>query len=184
LINLIISVLAWTATAFGFYLINFEIKYMPGSIYLNVLMASVAESLAKPAACIEINRCGLKKAYLVAFSLACGGACMLMLSNGRYDTRLVTGLCIFVTKFGLSMAFMINYLAIVELFPTLFCATAAGMCNFLARLGTIFAPMIAEMTPPFPLLLLLFMGTTSGILTIFLQMPSAVPEKDDLKSKK
>jgi len=40
----------WLSVAFGYYLINFEIKYMPGNLYVNVLMSTSAEVFAKAAA--------------------------------------------------------------------------------------------------------------------------------------
>lgn len=40
----------WLAAAFGYYLINFEIKYMPGNLYVNVLMSTGAEVCAKAVA--------------------------------------------------------------------------------------------------------------------------------------
>lgn len=45
--NLFILMTTWVAGAFGFYLISFEIKYMPGSLYVNVLMSSIAEAMGK-----------------------------------------------------------------------------------------------------------------------------------------
>lgn len=79
---------------------------------------------------------------------------MILMSNGRFESRLILGMCLFVAKFGIAFTFMINYLSIVKLFPTLFCGTAAGICNFGGRLATIFAPLIAEYEPPTPILIL------------------------------
>ena len=49
--NLSIAMILWLAIGFGYYLINFEIKYMPGNLYVNVLMATAAEVFAKACAC-------------------------------------------------------------------------------------------------------------------------------------
>jgi len=49
---------------------------------------------------------------------------------------------------------MINYLSMVQLFPTLFCGTASGMCNFAGRMATIGSPLIAELAPPTPMFIL------------------------------
>merc|ERR1712087_915431 len=97
---------------------------------------------------------GLKKSYYAGLSVALLGCMLLLTSNGRFESRLILGLCLFVAKFGVAFTFMINYLSIMKLFPTLFCGTAAGICNFGGRLATIFAPLVAELAPPTPILIL------------------------------
>ena len=62
-----------------------------------------------------------------------------------------------------------NYISIIELFPTLFTGTVSGVCNFVARMGTIFAPLVAEVAPPYPMLIfislmLLACGTSYGLI--------------------
>ena len=37
----------WLATAFGAYLLTFEIKYLPGNLYVNVVMSTLADMAAK-----------------------------------------------------------------------------------------------------------------------------------------
>ena len=45
-----------------------------------------------------------------------------------------------LTKIGITGGFVIVYVATVDVFPTLFCATAMGFCNFGARVLNILAP--------------------------------------------
>ena len=58
-----------------------------------------------------------------------------------------------IAKFGISGGFTIVYVCNSDVFPTLFCSTAIGICNFASRLLTIFAPQVAEVNPPFPMIL-------------------------------
>jgi len=78
---------------------------------------------------------------------------------------------IFVTlaKFGISSAFVIVYVATVDVFPTLFCATAIGFCNFFARVATILAPLIAEKQPPLPMLIFTSMTAVGSVLALFIR---------------
>jgi len=46
--NLIICSITWSCSAFGAYMIAFELKYMPGSIYANATMSVVADMVGKP----------------------------------------------------------------------------------------------------------------------------------------
>jgi len=144
----------WMACAFGYYLINFEIKYLPGNLYVNVMMSTAAEICAKMFAYSQYERLGLKKSFQLGLTVALLGCLLLLISNGHSDSTTLLGICLFVAKFGVAFTFMINYLSIVMLFPTLFCGTATGMCNFAGRLATIFAPMAAELKPPQPTLIL------------------------------
>ena len=127
---------------------------MPGNLYVNVLMSTTAEICAKAVAYTQVSKLGLRKSYYAGLAVALIGCIMILSSGGKIESRLVLGLCLFVAKFGIAFTFMINYLSIVKLFPTLFCGTAAGACNFGGRLATIFAPFVAELSPPTPILVL------------------------------
>ena len=153
--NMMIALSCWVATSFGFYLINFELKYLPGSVFFNVLMSTAAEIIAKPIAFTAISNLGVKKSYMLCFAIGVLGTILILLTDGRFESKLVIGLCLFLAKLGIASTFIVNYLSLEKLFPTLFCATAAGFCNFLARLATIFSPMIAEISPPLPNMILL-----------------------------
>ena len=79
-LNLAILVLTWASSAFGSYLVNFELKYIPGSLYTNVLVAATAELCAKPAGYLVLSVLGLKRAYLLAYGVVCIGAVMLLMN--------------------------------------------------------------------------------------------------------
>lgn len=111
---------------------------------------------------------------------------LLLMSNGRFESRLILGLCLFVAKFGIAFTFMINYLSIVKLFPTLFCGTASGICNLGGRLATIFAPIVAEFPPPTPILILGTLILAAFTSSTLLLIPSLDNEgkKDEEKGLK
>ena len=62
------------------------------------------------------------------------------------------------------------------MFPLLKRATAIGICNFVSRFFTIFAPLAAELEKPLPLLCLLIFNMTA--LLISLTFPSRQSEID------
>lgn len=72
---------------------------------------------------------------------------------------------VIITKIGISGSFVTVYLCMVDIFPTLFLASAFGFCNFLARVLTIIAPQVAEVDPPVPMIILTCLCAT-GILLI------------------
>ena len=61
-----------------------------------------------------------------------------------------------------------------HMFPLLKRATAIGICNFVSRLVTIFAPLAAELEKPLPTLCLLIVNMTA--LLISLTFPSREAE--------
>ncbi len=41
--NLIVMNVAWSSTSFGYYLISYYLKYIPGDIYTTIILASLSE---------------------------------------------------------------------------------------------------------------------------------------------
>lgn len=56
-------------------------------------------------------------------------------------------LFVLVANFGIAAAFNICYISNIDTFPTLFSASAMGICNFFARVVSIASPEIAEIQP-------------------------------------
>ena len=50
LVNLLIMVLTWSASSFCFYIIGFYMKYVPGNVFSNIIVSSVADGLSSIAA--------------------------------------------------------------------------------------------------------------------------------------
>lgn len=87
--------------------------------------------------------------YWLSFGIASVGGIAILIyegTTGFYDagSEEVTGILfpalVLISKFGITLAFVTNYLALDDLFPVLFVSTAYGLCNFLARSFTIFSP--------------------------------------------
>ncbi len=76
-----------------------------------------------------------------------------------------------IGKFGLSGAFNIVYLA-NSIFPVLYATTTMGICSLFSRGVTIFAPMIAEIEGPYPMMVYGGMAGISMILSFFLNVTS------------
>lgn len=56
-----------------------------------------------------------------------------------------------LAKFGVTCTFNINFVANSYFFPTLFAATAIGVCNFGARFITAFSFFISQLEEPIPM---------------------------------
>ncbi len=136
---------------------------MPGNIYTNSYASGGSELVAIAIAGFIYSKLGIKLSFSAAYLLsALGGLCILFIGE---DSTFWMPFFVILAKFGISGGFVIVYVSTVDVFPTLFCATALGFCNFFARLLTILAPEVAEQPAPLPMIL--FVSLTSlGILLI------------------
>lgn len=74
-----------------------------------------------------------------------------------------------IARIGISSLFNLIYVSNVDLFPTLFAATAMGICNFLARIFTILSPQIAELEGSLPMVLYSLLCIGGLFLSILLE---------------
>jgi hypothetical protein len=138
-------------------------KYLPGNIYSNSISGGVAEAL-----CIALSgplyfKLGLKMSYSILFAISCaGGLCILII--GTSSSAIWMSVFVMLAKGGVSGCFVCSYVSTTEVFPTLFCATALGICNFVARFLTIGAPLIAEQPEPIPMLCLISASAMAVVL--------------------
>ena len=82
------------------------------------------------------------------------------------------------TKIAVNILFQIVYIASFvdsKVFPFLKRTTAIGICNFFARLVTIFAPIAAELDKPMPELLLIVVV----LLAFFISLTLPLEDYDD-----
>ena len=141
----------WAAVSFTYYMIAFQLKYLPGNIYNNSLASGGSELVAIACAGLLYGRLGMKKSFSGLFGLSAFGGLMILFL-GESSTFWMPFFVVFA-KFGIAGAFVIVYVSTVDVFPTLFCATAFGICNFMSCFVTILAPYMAQMTAPIPMII-------------------------------
>ncbi len=72
-------------------------------------------------------------------------------------------------KFGVSATFNLAYVASAYLFPSIYSATAFGICNIFARITTILAPEVAEVKAPVPMILFTILAGIAAVLSFFIR---------------
>lgn len=153
----------WACCSFTYYMIAFQLKYLPGNVYNNNLASTVSEFGAIALSGFMYEKLGLKLSYSILLMISVvGGIFILFLGT---DSKVLMPLFVLLAKFGISGGFNLSYCATVDVFPVLFCGTGIGVCNFFARTLTIFAPMVAEVQPPLPMILFTSLSAL-GILVI------------------
>jgi len=139
-------------SSFSYYLINFKLKNVKGSLTLNTLVSQTAEVAADVVSVLVYLSLGPRRGFASGYILATVGALLLLCFP---DNVAMIPFFVTVAKFGVASSFNTVYLASVGLIPTMFASSVFGLCNVAARLVTIAAPVVAEQAYPAPMLLCL-----------------------------
>ena len=142
LFNLMLMSLIWLSTAFGNYLILLLVN-----TFDHVVIAGLSTSFAEVIGCfvgaVIYLKLGVKLSLFLTFSCSTiGGILVLVYGENHMDSPWFF-LGVMMAKFGVTCNFTINLVATSYFFPTLFYATALGVCNFLARFISSFSFIIA-----------------------------------------
>ena len=139
--NLIIMVLAWCASTVCFYIIGFYIKYIPGDVFSNIIITSIADGLSAIGAGVVSTKFGAKNTMFLSFLLAALAGLGLMLSGDNEYTIMVW---VLITRYGINSAFTLCYIITGDYFPSIVSSQVFGICNVFARFSAILSPLIAE----------------------------------------
>ena len=72
----------WSASTFNYYLMTFFLKYIPGNLYINTVIANASEVLAYAASGYLMNIMGIKISYFTGFTVATAGGLLLIFFFG------------------------------------------------------------------------------------------------------
>jgi MFS family permease len=142
--------LAWSSAFFTYYMVGFYVKYIPGDIFTNVILSSLSEASACFLSGCVANLIGTKHTLILSFLIGGVFGLILSLTPPTYMGVILT--CLILTKFGVSSALSLCFLVTSEYFPMEYCSTVFGACNIMARITSILAPLIAELSPPTPMI--------------------------------
>ena len=174
--------ITWASSTFTYYMVGFYIKYIPGDIFIMVIVSCMAEFFACLISGIVSTFVGTKKCLFTSFFIGgVFGIALIFIDPGNTWT---IGSCLLLTKFGVSSAFNLCFLVTAEYFPTMYSSTVFGACNVFARIMSIFSPLIAEVPAPLPMIVytcfcfMSMMGTT-----LLVKHKDAENPIDDILSK-
>jgi MFS family permease len=150
-LTLLLMIVMWVGTCTNYFLINLYLKYIPGSEYLNITIAGVAEIVAHLSAGKIFARFGVKFAFIVGYAISLAGGVCLIFQNKFMDNVPLVAFFVLLAKFGASMCLCICQIATPWMFPTTVCGTAFGICNLFGRFMQAAAPFITELKIPLPM---------------------------------
>ena len=143
LINLFVMTYTWMTASFCYYLIQFQMNTIGDKVTINALAFGASTLVAIATSNVIYLKIGLRSSFFFLFlSSACGGFLILVWGfNSEADW--VMAMLVVMASFGVVASFNLIYACHSATFPTLFSGTAMGICNFAARIATIFAPLVA-----------------------------------------
>ena len=129
-LNIVIMMGVWSISSGGYYLINFNMKYVGGSMLSNIIASVSSEFMANIASLIMLSWIGDKLTLIWFFLIStCSGFIFCSITL----TPLSTAFLILLSKFGISAAFCSVFVVTSKVFPSVYVATAFGICNVMGR---------------------------------------------------
>ena len=176
LINLIVMTIVWLTCSFNFYLIQFLLTSFE-QVYLSTILSCLSDMFSYAIGGTLLNWVGVRKAQVLGQSIASVGGIIILIFGLSHQEAWFFPVMVFFAKMGISLSFGLNYTSNSYLFPTLFAATAIGLCNTFARLFSALSPIFAQLDEPLPMILF----TGSALLTLaslfFLRVPKSNPNE-------
>ncbi|XP_067929065.1 organic cation transporter protein-like [Watersipora subatra] len=148
LIRTLIIFFNWFVISMTYYGLSLNSGNMPGSLYVNLTLSAVAELLGY-LICFLCYITGRKIMHVVAMIVG-GLGCIcsipiLYIDNVTEDQRNTYFVALnFIGKLGVTIGFGVIYFWCAEIFPTVLRTSLMGGSSTFARIGSIFAPVIAD----------------------------------------
>ena len=170
--------IVWLSATFCFYLIQmlsntFKDEYVTG------IVNGSAEFVANITSGFMYIKIGVKPSLIVSFLISTvGGALILIWGLDNQETAYFE-VFFMLAKFGVTICFAIAFAANQYFFPTLFAATALGICNFLARLFAAISFLIDNIEEPTPIIIFTICCTATAVASFFLRTGSKLKADDE-----
>ena len=166
--NLFIFTFQWIVGSFAYFIIIFQMKYINGDFYVNLVVTSISEMCAYYLTGVIYQKLGIKTTYFVSHFIGVAGCLLYVVLSPLYP-HLVPFLLL-GSAFGFCSACMVNWLANEQLFPVIYASSTNGICSFFSRISAFLSPQIAEIDQPFPMIVVVMAGTFAAILSSFLNV--------------
>ena len=169
-LNLSIFVYLFVCASFNYYLITFYTKYIPGNVYVNTIVCSLAEAVSTWCAGPTVRLLKPRNSITIAFSMCGVFSIGLWLVQAADATGLIP-VVILGARFGICAGFGMLYMCTLYYFPSRHTGSVFGICNTVARAITILSPMVAETPAPIPVMSIIISCVVAGALSRLLREP-------------
>ena len=146
----------WPIASFSYYMINYEMQFLDGNLYSTTMVSSVSDTFSGFLSIIIVVKFGAKLSMIISYLLAILGSVLYLIFSSSHPS--IVPLTIMIAKMGVACTFNIVYVFTAFLFPTQLNATAYGLSNITARTATILAPLAAEISNPYPVIIVIVLS--------------------------
>ena len=137
----------WLSSSYGYYLMQFQLKYVKGDLFLNGMFTAFSEMSAMIFSAIIFRIVGFKKALVISFMISIAAQSILILYQENGHSNLVFSILMLFSMFGVASALNLSWIGNNTLFPASMKATSFGICSVFARMFSMGAPLFAELKP-------------------------------------
>jgi hypothetical protein len=166
-INLLLMVYIWIASSFSVYLVNYNIKNLPGDFFMNNLVSGLTDIPVAILGGYFYHKFGLKITLVFFFCCALIGGLCIAIFGESYEGLMPYMLAF--AKGGVKATFDVCYLANSFIFPAIFAGTVFGFCNAGAKIATIISPLLAEERPPVPITVFCIVTGIASVFPLFIK---------------
>lgn len=169
----------WFANSLTYYGLSLNTNDFVGDPFVNFFLLGAVEVPAYLACMYVVKRFGHKKTLLVTM-VGAGLGCLAAISiNYNYYTGIVFAMA---GKFCVTASFAIIYVYSTQIYPTVMRTIGLGTSSMVARIGSVLAPFIKDLsnatTLAVPMVLLGALSISAGCLIMFLREPRGVEMPD------
>ncbi|XP_013777238.1 organic cation transporter protein-like, partial [Limulus polyphemus] len=135
---------SWFVISFTYYALSLSTNDLGGSPFINFVISGAVEFPAYGISVFAINNLGRRKC-MISTMVAGGLACILTIPipSNLLWLRITFAMC---GKFFVTAAFAIVYVYTAELFPTVVRNVGVGSSSMFARIGSMVAPFLKELS--------------------------------------
>lgn len=142
---------------------------MKGNTFLNTGFSSTSDLVAYLTGGIVLKKLGVKKGFVFSFAFAIFGSLLIIFISAKSASQVGFASFVFISKFGVSCAYLIIYAITGDYFPPAFSGAVFGFCNLVAKIVTFLAPEMAEVPNPWPMLVFCVAAILAGVASLFLK---------------
>lgn len=164
---LVIVVPIWLVVAFIYYGLTFQAGELSGDIFYNEARLALAEAPSYIFCYLLVDRPGFGRKGTLTLSLLLASFSLVIISLGLCPDSHVSTFSM-LGKFGASSAFSTTYIFTAELFPTRVRGAVMGLCQASARIGSMSAPFIIDLSLTVGMITFASMAMAAALLSTFL----------------
>ena len=169
LVNLILITVIWVSVTFNYYMINFQVKYFPGSFDVNTIAMFGSDIPFCLLAGFLISILQTRTVFMIFHTIQIFASLTVLAFIDPDNPGLAFPFLIALARGGVIATFVTVWVAHPKMFPTLFAVTSMGISNIFSRSIVILAPMIAEVAFPTPIIIFAVLNIISCISSWFIK---------------